>query len=149
MTHVIGIDPGATTGWAWFIRGELSRTAAEPFDEFMSDPPWVSESLDVLVEMPKWRPHSHEEIDDLLGLARKVGRLEQFYKMRGAHVDVCWPHVWKGSVPKEIHNQRVLHMLTERELAILPRRPRSKKNPYDHNMLDAVGIGLWKLGRLR
>ena len=36
-------------------------------------------------------------------------------------------------------------LLTDEERAILPRRPRAKD--CDHNMLDAIGIGLWQLTR--
>jgi len=150
VTHVVGIDPGVTTGFAWFVNGQLSRAFAWPFDEFIAAPPWTErEPMDVVVEFPKWRQNWREEIDDLLGLAEKVGRIEQFYVMQRKHVQLVWPHAWKGSVPKEIHNQRVVKTLTAEEVALLPKRPRSKKNPYDHNMLDGVGIALWKLGRLR
>jgi hypothetical protein len=49
-------------------------------------------------------------------------------------------NVWKGSVPKEIMNRRVLERLTAEEL--------SRLTTKNHNVLDAVGIGLWALGRL-
>jgi len=150
VTHVLGIDPGETTGFAWFVDGQLSRAFARDFDDFIAAPPWVERDyIDVVIEFPKWRRNSHEEIDDLLGLAEKAGRIEQFYVMHQKRVQLVWPHTWKGSVPKDVHNERVLKPLRHDELALLPRRPRSKKNPYDHNMLDAVGIGLWKLGRMR
>ena len=48
-------------------------------------------------------------------------------------------------MPKDIHNRRVLKALSESELAVLPKRPRAKTP--DNNMVDAVGIGLWRLGR--
>lgn len=150
MTHVVGIDPGETTGFAWFVGDQLSRAFAWPFSEFIAAPPFTErESMDVVIEMPKWRPHSHEEIDDLIGVAEKVGRIEQFYVMQRKRVRLVWPNIWKGSVPKAVHNERVLRALRPAEVELLPRRPRSKKNPYDHNMVDAVGIGLWKLGRMR
>jgi hypothetical protein len=149
VTHVVGIDPGNTTGFAWFLKGQLSCAYARSFEEFIAEPPCFQAHMDVVIEFPKWRPHSHEEVDDLLGLAEKAGRIEQFYVMQRKRVQLVWPHAWKGSVPKDVHNQRVLKTLTAEEVALLPRRPRSKKNPYDHNCIDAVGIGLWKLGRMR
>jgi len=147
VNSVLGIDPGETTGGGFFVQGRLVHAFYAAFGDFIASPPFNPD--EVVIEFPKWRPHSREEVDDLLGLAEKVGRIEQFYVMKGKRVQLVWPHVWKGSVPKDVHNQRVLHTLSAEEVAVLPKRPRSKKNPYDHNMLDGVGIGLWKLGRMR
>jgi len=145
-TYLLSIDPGVTTGTAYFINGELHRAFAIPFEKLMTEPPQAFFN-EVILEFPKWRPHSGAEIDDLLGLAHKAGRIEQFCLERGMVVDRVWPHVWKGSVPKPIHNQRVLRTLSSDELARVPLRPRAKTP--DHNCIDAIGIGLWKLGRLR
>ena len=50
------------------------------------------------------------------------------------------PAEWKGQVPKKIMNERVLSKLSAQERAIV------KDN---HNAIDAVGLGLHVLGRLR
>jgi len=49
------------------------------------------------------------------------------------------PSEWKGGVPKKAFNDRILSRLSPAELAIVPN---------DHNVIDAVGIGLKALGRL-
>jgi hypothetical protein len=43
--------------------------------------------------------------------------------------------------------ERILSRLTPEELAVVPVRPRART--VDHNCADAIGLGLWKLGRLR
>lgn len=147
MTCLLAIDPGNTTGVALFMNREILQAFACPFERFIANPPVFGD--EIVIEMPKWRPHSHEEIDDLLGLARKVGRIEEHYSRLCVPVTCVWPHQWKGSVPKDIHNERILKTLKSGELLILPRRSKRAKFPYDRNMIDAVGIGLWKLGRMR
>jgi hypothetical protein len=147
LTDLLAIDPGNTTGVALFINRDLVLAYATPFEKFISNPERVANEL--VIEMPKWWPQAHEEIDDLLKVARKVGRIEQHYARLGVRVSDVWPNTWKGSVPKDVHNDRVLKMLKSSELLILPRRSKRAKFPFDRNMLDAVGIGLWKLGRMR
>ena len=48
-----------------------------------------------------------------------------------------------------MHHARILARLTDAERANLPRCRVSKGNPhgYDNNMLDAIGLGLFYLGR--
>jgi hypothetical protein len=74
----------------------------------------------------------------------------------GSIMHAVWAHQrayittndWKGQVPKPkkssepyIIEQRVRKRLDEQETAVLGQAP-------DHNVVDAVGIGLWDLKRL-
>jgi hypothetical protein len=98
------------------------------------------------IEQPKVYPHSRKvNPDDLLKLMGLVGEWKNYLESMGCRVEYVEPRQWKGTVPKHIHNRRTLSLLTDGEVAILPKRPRAKD--YDHNMLDAVGLGLWKLHR--
>lgn len=63
------------------------------------------------------------------------------------HVGTDWvyPHTWKGMVPKEEHQPKILAALAPEELALVE----AVMPPYlRHNMIDAVGIGLYDVGRL-
>lgn len=52
------------------------------------------------------------------------------------------PHAWKGGVPKNIHNTRVLAKLDDAGRALVAAvKPASKR----HNAIDGVGIGQWYL----
>ena len=51
------------------------------------------------------------------------------------------PMIWKGQVPKKIHQQRILDSLTPAEITVIPETGRK-------DTLDAIGIGLWALGRM-
>lgn len=54
------------------------------------------------------------------------------------------PHAWKGGVPKDIHNKRVLAKLDDAGRALVAAvKPAAKR----HNAIDGVGIGQWYLER--
>lgn len=53
------------------------------------------------------------------------------------------PHGWKGNIKKEIMTNRILASLTDAERGVIV-----SAGSKDHNTVDAVGIGLWQLGRL-
>ncbi len=54
------------------------------------------------------------------------------------------PFAWKGNTPKGIQASRILSALTkaEHEAVSWP------KKSLAHNVVDAIGIGLWRAGRL-
>lgn len=99
----------------------------------------------VRVEMPRIYPGSGQrkgDLNDLLDLAAVVGYWED--RLRGSQdVKRVFPATWKGQVPKKIMNARVMAKLSEREAHTI-RHVGAK----DHNIIDAIGIGLWALGRL-
>ena len=143
MKKLLAIDPGQTAGWAEFEDGKLERAGAGTKKFVLDFGSWVE---NVVIEKPCWYGRDNKvDVNDLIDLAIFVGEVKQKY--RQSVVELVMPVTWKGTVPKKIHNQRVIDVLSEKERALLPFRPRAKD--YDHNMLDAVGIGLWKLGRLR
>lgn len=144
MNSLLAIDPGNTTGLAEFLNGRLVRAQACKKGEGKQ---LYIARMQVLIEMPRWYPHDHKDVNDLLDLSVFVGELKQHYESLGHLVELVWPRTWKGNAPKEITNRRVLEALKPEEVALLPKRPRAKT--FDHNMLDAIGLGLWKLWRIR
>ncbi len=154
MGGVIAIDPGERTGWALFDNGTLVEAGTMSKAEILLNPPCPSgrkNYLDVaVIELPVIYPLGLGKGDpnQLIDLAVFVGDLRGFYVRRlSLDVVLVRPRTWKGTVPKRIHNARVLEALTPDERALLPRRPRARD--YDHNMLDAVGLGLWQLRKDR
>jgi len=55
------------------------------------------------------------------------------------------PHVWKGNRPKSVDNEYTLSKLSAVEREIVDRCSWPKAQA--HNVLDALGIGLWSLER--
>lgn len=153
---VIGIDPGNTTGWAIFFDGLLVGAGTLKKDAIL--PSTADDPVEItfggiapaaaVIELPRVYPHGGKgDPNDLIDLAVLAGDLAGFYRRAGFHVELVPPRTWKGTVPKAVHNVRVIEALSAGEIETMPRRPRAKN--FDHNMIDAVGLGLWFLRRTR
>jgi hypothetical protein len=97
----------------------------------------VAEAARVVVETPIKYPtkrKQHKDVGNLLEVA------EQMKKTASRSLGVS-PSAWKGQVPKKIHGRRILEALedTEKKAAL---------TIDNHNTIDAIGLGLWVLGRL-
>lgn len=160
MTSLLAIDPGKKLcGWAFFAgwrRLELSACG-------LSAPDWVISELHdtfggarlddygLIAELPRTYDGRARKGDanDLIAVAFAAGLVIGDSKQT-KYVTVS-PSDWKGNVPKPkrasdpyIIEERCRAILRPRELAVVPDLARSKA----HNVWDAVGIGLWHLGRL-
>jgi hypothetical protein len=141
---LIAIDPGECCGWAIFEGGILTHAGADPFGRAVWGAFFPAASL-VVVERPQIYgvDKSRADPNDLITLAVKVGRICALAEECGAKCETVLPREWKGNLPKDVCHERALGKLSPDERRALPELPRSVR----HNMLDAVGIGLWKIGR--
>jgi hypothetical protein len=140
---LLAIDPGACSGWALFRAGQLTEAGVASPDHAGSS--FGGRRFDVVViEIP----NAHEKrnaapstVQDLFTLCVRAGRLIE--RARPAKVRYVLPSAWKGQIDKEVCAKRVLRTLSEAELACIPAIPLGKI----HNCYDAIGIGLYALGR--
>ena len=153
-TWLVAVDPGVReSGVAVYHGGRLwSATRVSTDDMFLHLPGANS----VIVEAPQvyGGRSARGSTQDLLDLSRVVGRVEQ----KAPHARVVAPREWKGTVPKDIMCRRVWRRLSEveQERTALPGAQRKllhapavvalSKRTTD--VLDAVGLGLFALGRL-
>ncbi len=82
--------------------------------------------------------------NDLLALAAVEGALVALFP--DAAFEVFKPAQWKGQVPKNIMCRRIIEHLTVEEKKVYAGAEVIKS--LEHNMIDAVGIGLAALRRL-
>ena len=143
----IAIDPGKVSGWAVFDeQKELMQASWGDSQQFKTACKLFFYTKPV-IEIPIAYPSRKVDPNDLIKLAIMAGEYAGYLDALGfPQAQFVKPVQWKGTVPKDVHQRRILKKLKPEELERLPKRPRAKD--YDHNMLDAVGIGLWKLGRL-
>ena len=117
------------------------------------------QDLVVLVESQKIYPIGKKQKkggipdNDVVILARRAGELAGAYRMAGAEREYVLPRDWKGTIPKPkngeqyIIEKRALAVLDERETQLIYSTKSARAKSLDHNLIDAVGIGLWRLGR--
>lgn len=139
MGTLLAIDPGASTGWALFVYDALVECGR-------GDPPRDGGRLSygtVVIECPRAYPHGKVDPNDLIALARKVGRFETLYP----NAEIVYPSTWKGSLTKQQCHARFLQRLDQTEWAALDAGLVGVPNSARHDVKDAVCLGLWKLGR--
>lgn len=153
MSDIIGIDPGVNTvAWSRVQNNRLIACglieAAFPLNviSFMDKQEWQMVLPVLHVEKPQVYDVSKQKGDqkDIVNLAITVGALAGCWASKGGVFVLFEPREWKGQVPKDIMLSRIVDKLMEEEVAIIPKLPKSKL----HNVIDAVGIGLWACGRL-
>lgn len=135
LSYLLTVDPGVNAcGWAVWINGTLDEVG-------YGDPP-AGDSLVIEVPQIYRGVKSRGDPNDLIWVAFEAGRVAG----RCRDVEAVLPRRWKGTIRKEVMVRRILSKLTDAELQKLKGLglPPSK----EHNVCDAVGIGLWKLGRL-
>ena len=151
---LIAIDPGKVClGWASFKDARLvaagiiennTRLVAtyEPLEDVMhgEDPSCV------IIEVPQVYPQRAQKGDpnDLIDVAVIAGVVAGL-ALSFVEPQLVKPHAWKGNRPKTVDNEYTLSLLKPDELKIVNGCGASKSKL--HNVIDAVGIGLWKLGR--
>jgi hypothetical protein len=132
---LLAVDPGASTGWAAFSGDRLAAWG-------LGDPP-VESAGRIAIELPQVYPRQQVPPNDLIALAFLAGRYAG--RARGA-VSTVLPHQWKGNMPKDVCAARVRARLSPEERAVVDACDVPDKQR--HNVLDAIGIGLFALGRL-
>lgn len=149
---LLTIDPGVhACGCAIFARGRLVKAAYVK----TNDPNTLAQAVvdfqtgyfatHVAIERQRIYDGGRKQkidLNDLLDLSRVVGRLEERYRSWPAQL--IYPQDWKGQVPKEIMTKRIQRALTPDEMAVIV-----SAGSKDHNTFDAIGIGLFVLGRCK
>ena len=135
---LLAIDPGESSGLAWFDRGVLVSAYATTIEQADGLP---VVPLDVVIEIPQIYPHSKSNPNDILRLAITAGRWIE--RVRGARIREVLPRAWKGQTPKPICHDRAFSRLAPSEAHVW----RGIVGKGSADVRDAVSLGLWALGR--
>ena len=131
---LVAIDPGKSAGLAVFRDRELVRVLAVDGD----DPPALGGCDEIVCEIPHTGA-GRMTLEDRATLCVRAGLLIGSVRRQGTAFRLVTPNDWKGQLPKAVSHKRIRAKLTAAELALLKGLP--------HDSWDAVGIGLWALGR--
>lgn len=156
MIFTLAIDPGAKLcGWASFADIELVKCGlvrGETLKELHTDAVCqiaFGPRTRVVVEKPRVYPvrAMKGDANDLVTIAFAAGVVVGAAAERIDEFQSAWPSEWKGSVPKQIHVKRTLAALTADERKTYERCVADAPVSLRHNCLDAIGLGLWAVGR--
>jgi hypothetical protein len=142
---LLAIDPGEDAGWAIFDSKKLTACG-------LGEEPDLSGIVDrVVVELPKIYPGRKQKArpGDIVLLATRAGERGGPYRRRGITVDYFEPNEWKGGVPKEVSHSRAWALLNDSERDVIALAAKGIAPGKRHNMLDAVALGLFAVGRAK
>jgi hypothetical protein len=145
--NLLAIDPGKATGWAYFRNHILVMSGVIPFDISMTVP-FATWSVDeVIIEKPViYDPKRWEgDPNDLISVAIVAGYIGGIVNCR----NVKWitPQRWKGNRPKNVDHRHTMSLLSTEEKEVIKEDWKGVLKSQKHNMIDAIGIGLWYLRR--
>lgn len=139
---LVAIDPGANQGWALFdLDGRLVRCG-------LGAPPAATYGV---VERPVIYPRGQQRARprDIITLALRAGETAGALRAAGACVvEYVEPRVWKrGAIKKAVSHRRIRAKLTAAELRVVAAGSKGLSASKKLDVLDAVGIGLFTVGR--
>lgn len=151
---LVAIDPGRDAGVALFVDGRL--VGARLIDGRRPSPGLVGLGLlsgdaEIAVEIPVLYPggRSRAPAGDLISLAFRAGRLVEAVDAalgpRSVRLLEIAPATWKAQVPPAVLEERIRARLDADELALVEGATGAVRM---HNVLDAVGLGLFWLQRM-
>jgi hypothetical protein len=153
VLSVLAIDPGAKTGWALFqSRVERPWHLAACGVVCPQDHLWLGglEDLDlVVIENPQIYPSSKVPPNDILTLARIVGRYEERFAGRAERIELVKPREWKGSVNGDIMARRIESALSAYDKDVMRGCLVGTAEGYRHNAIDAIGLAQWTIKQRR
>ena len=172
MITTIYVDPGVQQhGVAQFCDERRLRAVYFAGAKLVDDFSYKWTALRAVIETPRIYPHDPpRRPNDILELATAAGRLEGWLQRHSIVTRLVFPLDWKGQVKKPIHHQRIWRVLDERERDLVAEAALMSTKAIEakiyracdtlaktgavrryswkaHNLLDAVGIGLWDLRR--
>ncbi len=150
----VTIDPGLQTGWAiWCVDGLVACGLGDPRKSrkhvVVSSNPDADLIGDVWIEAPVIYPRSKARPADIMKLSREAGEWAGTYRTLGVEHHYVEPAEWKGAGPaKDIHHARVWAELSDDERDVVSSAVKGLAPSKRHNVLDAVGLGLWVAQRV-
>ena len=144
---LLAIDPGANSGWATFFDDMLLECGLAS----KQMPPTNLDHHDtVAIERPVIYPGGRTKSpNDILSVSLSAGEWGGRYRHAGSTIVYIEPREWKGTLDPDVCQKRVLGRLEGHERMVVDDIFRMRKigKSVQHNVIDAIGIGLFVLGR--
>lgn len=164
-SFLIAIDPGTCAGLAVFRDDVLIHASAQQggtsvaeiddqaaaiastIKQMRTGSAGFGKVAEIVIERPQIYkgPLQKGDPNDLTPLALLAGCL--FARLGYGDQRWIYPREWKGQLDKDVCAARVQNALSEVETVVLAEGLKKLRKTLHHNVLDAVGLGLWALGR--
>ena len=142
---LVTIDPGKlVSGYAMFFEKKLkacglAKDAADILQYGVLQPGLIVMEYPKVYDRRRWKGDPNDLLPITAAGAFLAGVLQP------TRLKIVHPEEWKGQTPKEIQNARDQGVLSPDEVEVLESVPVAAGKM--HNVIDAVGIGLWELKR--
>lgn len=145
--RLLALDPGKQRcGWALYEAGALRGAGVwvAPLPALGRDVPLAR---DVVVEVPQVYGAGRDPADpnDLVDLSVSAGFVAA--RAEPSRVRLVRPREWKGQLPKDVCARRARGRLTGDEIEVAEREVARVPARFRGDAWDAIGVGLWALGR--
>lgn len=146
--RIVAIDPGKHFfSWSLVERERITGCGLIEckLEHMIAATPLKLHEPELLVcEMPVVRPGTPRP-NDLLPLAAMVGALAA--ALKPAELKLISPTAWKGNRTKLVDHRAIKRSLVTSELESVLHQMTGVRAALQHNVWDAVGIGLWAVHR--
>lgn len=161
-SNLLAVDPGLRVcGIAYFNNGTLSFCVLvrNPEREARGPMAWMALAQQLRAVVPPWCVPDTVvlEVPQVYVIGRGKGDPADLIELAGVDGAIAAqfpdakhlgyrPRDWKGSVPKDVHQARVLKTLSEADKRLIEE---SSPASLRHNVIDAVALGAWFLKKNR
>ena len=143
LKKLLAIDPGKKAGLAVFRGQQLVWCALARMEKPL--PPLPTRSIEqCVIEFPVYDKSRNIKPSSIIDLAYTAGRLVEHY-YPGRDPKRVKPSDWKGQRPKDVDMPYTLRLLTPPETEVV--NESGCPPSLLHNVVDAIGLGLWYVGR--
>jgi hypothetical protein len=135
---LLAIDPGIDQGWSLW-----NDSTRRLLNCGLGNVPSAHRPEATVIECPQIYGSSTSKADpaDIIKLAVRVGILVE--RARESKTYLVAPRAWAGQVPKPIRHARLINALDPESWQVVLDVAKRTKSAKMHNVLDAIGIGLW------
>jgi hypothetical protein len=142
---ILSIDPGANSGFALFENHILVACGKSS--------PCLEDVTEAIIERPVIYPNGRTaNPNDIVKLAVTAGEMAGLLLANGISVRYVEPRAWKGTLDKDTCCRRAWGRLSAAEQQVAAKfrpEPTGKVKGGKDHVLDAIGIGLFAVGRWR
>lgn len=137
---IIGVDPGVGYCGYALLWGDLRAYYSDSLFDLKSFLKSFADSDTIFViEVPTLRSASPVKKSNILDLSYSAGFYAGLAAAHGCVIETVTPAAWKGSVPKKVHQARLIEKHPEILQAVMKHIPKSKQE----HAVDACGLAYW------